>query len=269
MISRIEPKAVTVFLVAVVVHLVLISAQIRNPHGQILLRTWGLAVITPLASSVSAVAGSIQGVLNRYVVLFGVQEQNEELQVEIGQLRVENAQLKEVHSMLRRGQELELLAAQYLFRTTTAGIIWKTAPFFSHRLGINAGTRHGVKKNLAIIGIEGIIGRVTATTSVSSEIELITNRGAAVGGMLTSSRLQGVLQGNGSGRLKWSFIPNYETVNVGDVIFTSGSERIYPKGLPIGRVMSSKKGKMVYRKIEVEPFIDFSRVEEVLVVLVP
>ena len=264
-----ERKSLPLVILAVAVHLVLISAQVRNPDGHTLLRTLGVAVISPLALAVSAVADSIEGALNRYVILFGVQERNEELEAEIGRLQLENARLKNVQSMVARSNELEILARQYLFETTTASIIWKSAPFFSHRLGINLGTRHGVKRDQAVIGLAGVVGRVVATTAISSEVELVTNRGASAGAMLAGSRLQGVLQGNGSDLLKWNFIPNYESVDVGELVYTSGADRIYPKGIPVGRVVSSEKGEMAHRNIEVEPFVDFSRVEEVMVVYVP
>ncbi len=264
-----ERKSLHLVIVAIVLHVVLISAQVRNPDGQTLLRTLGVAVISPLALAVSAVADSVEGALNRYVILFGVQERNEELEAEIGSLRLENAQLKSVQSMLGRSAELQILARQYLFETTTATIIWKTAPFFSHRLVINVGTRHGVKRNLAVIGLSGIVGRVVATTPVSSEVELVTNRGASAGAMLADSRLQGVLQGDGSDLLEWNFIPNHEPVDVAELVYTSGADRIYPKGIPVGRIVSSEKGEMIYRNIKVEPFVDFLKIEEILVAREP
>ncbi len=265
----VERKSLPLVILAIVLHLVLISSQVRNPDGQTLLRTLGVAVISPLALAVSAMADSIEGVLNRYVILFGVQERNEELEAEIGRLRLENAQLKSVQSMLGRSTELRILARQYLFETTMATIIWKTAPFFSRRLGINIGTRHGVKRNLAVIGFSGIVGRVVATTPMSSEVELVTNRGASAGAMLADSRLQGVLQGDGSDLLEWNFIPNHEPVDVGEFVYTSGADRIYPKGIPVGRIVSSEKGEKNNRNIKVEPFVDFSKIEEVLVAREP
>jgi len=84
--------------------------------------------------------------------------------------------------------------------------------------------------------------------------------------MLQDSRLQGVVQGDGSVTLKWNFIPNYESVEVGDIVYTSGTDRLYPKGFPIGTVVQSRKGGTVYREIQVEPFVDYLRLEEIMVV---
>ena len=264
-----QRKSLPLVILAVVLHLVLISAQVRNPDGHTLLRTLGLAVVSPLALAVTTVADSVEGALNRYVILFGVQERNEELVAEIGRLRLENARLRNVESMLGRSNELRILARRYQFETTMATVMWKAAPFYSHRLGISAGTRHGVKRDSAVIGHAGIVGRIVATTAISAEVELVTNRGASAGAMLADSRLQGVLQGDGSDLLKWNFIPNDESVEVGEFVYTSGADRIYPKGIPVGRVVSSERGEMIYRNIEVESFLDFAKVEEVLVVHVP
>ena len=56
-------------------------------------------------------------------------------------------------------------------------------------------------------------------------------------------------------------------VKVGDVVYTSGADRIYPKGLPIGSVVESSKSSSVYRNIKVQPFADYLRLEEILVVV--
>jgi rod shape-determining protein MreC len=98
-------------------------------------------------------------------------------------------------------------------------------------------------------------------------VELITNDGAAAGAMLENSRLQGVIQGDGSDILRWNFIPNYESVEVGAIVYTSGTERMYPKGYPIGKVIQSTKGLSVYRDIRVKPFVDYLRLEEIMVVV--
>ncbi len=95
---------------------------------------------------------------------------------------------------------------------------------------------------------------------------MITNDSAAAGAMLEDSRLQGVIQGDGSLTMTWNFIPNYESVEVGDIVYTSGTDRLYPKGFPIGRVVKSRKGVTVYRDIQVEPFVDYLRLEEIMVV---
>ena len=255
------------FLTLILANLLLLSAQVRNEEGRLLLRSWGLLAFTPVVSGLHYLTDGIQKAAQRYLLLYDLQGEYQRLRTENLRLKVEVGQLRELKSLVVRSQHYQRVQEQYVFDTILAGVIWKSAPFYSQRFLINAGGRNGLKKDTAVITEEGIVGRVWVTTPLSAEVEPITRDGAAVGAMLKDSRLQGVIQGNGSTLLEWNFIPNYEKVEVGDIAYTTGTDKIYPKGLPIGRVVRSKKGAMVYRDIQVRPFVDYSRLEEILVVL--
>lgn len=262
-----QRKPFSFFAVLVAFNVVLLSIQIRNEQGSLLLRSWGLWVVTPVAASLDLVADGVSKVLQRYVLLFQAARQNRLLEAENARLKLELSQLRSLKSALDRARSYQFVEQQYLFETVLGGIIWKSAPFYAHRFLVNAGTRRGVRKDAAVLTPSGIVGRVWVTSPFSSEVELITNSSAAAGAMLADSRLQGVVQGEESGLLRWNYIPNYEEVEVGDIVYTSGTDQIYPKGLPIGHVVQSRKGPLVYRDILVEPFVDFARIEEVMVVV--
>ena len=196
-------------------------------------------------------------------------EENLQLQAENSALKVEIEQLRAIQSMATRSAHYSLLRQQYSFETLLAGVIWKSPSFHSDHFGINAGIRVGLRKDSAVLSPEGIVGRVVTVEPFGAEIEPITARGSAIGGVLSRSRLQGVLQGDGSELLEWRLIPNHEKVEIGEVVYTSGADRIYPKGLPIGLIVKSERGEMVYRDIRVRPFVDYSRLEEVMVMTTP
>lgn len=253
-------------LILVAVNILLISIQVRSEEGHLLLRSWGLRVFTPIASTLHFVTQAMEDVAERYAFLRNTEKENQRLREENARLKVELDQLRGLKSAVTRTSDYRLVSDQYLFETRVAGIIWKSAPFYAQRVLINAGTRQGVKKDAAILTPAGVVGRVLVTSPSGSEVELITNAGAAAGAMLRDSRLQGVVQGDGSTLLGWNFIPNYENVEVGEVVYTSGTDKIYPKGLPIGQVIQSEKSSLIYREIVVQPFVDFARLEEVMVV---
>ncbi len=100
-----------------------------------------------------------------------------------------------------------------------------------------------------------------------SQVQLITNPDASVGAMLERSRTPGVLRGSGDLVLDLNYIGNTEQVAPGDVVLSSGLDGIFPKGLMIGRVVESNKGKGVFRSIKVEPVMDLIHLEEVSVLL--
>lgn len=259
-----RPIVSLVLLVAL--NIALLSVQIRNEGGRTLMRSWSLSVFTPVAWGVHSLTGGFAKALTRYVFLYGAAEERTRLREENNRLRLEVAKLHNVEQLLARVPDYELVRQQYDFSTRPAAVIWKSPPFYSQRLLINAGTRQGVRADSAVIVPRGIVGRVIATTPFTSEVELITNGGAGAGGLLADSRLEGIIRGDGSQILSWNFIPSYENAEVGQTIYTSGTDRIYPKGIPIGRIVSSTKGKKIHREIRVQPNVDFLRLEEVLIV---
>lgn len=250
----------------ILLNLGLLSVQVRSQQGRLLIRSWALLLVTPVAEGIHWSIGGVSGVVKRYTFLYRAREENEQLLRENAQLKLELSQLRGLRSLLSRSKDFELVQKQYHFETELSGVIWKSAPFFSHRLLINAGGRQGVFRDAAVIAPEGIVGRVVVTTPFSSEVELITNTGAAVGVVVGDSRLEGVVSGDGSDELRLNFIPNFEKVEEGTVVYTSGTDRVYPKGLPVGHVVNSRPGE-IYRNLKVRPFVDFSRIEEVMVVV--
>lgn len=266
MITLLQRKPLGQLAVLLVTNLLLLSVQVRNDEGRLLLRSWSLFLFTPIASTVHFTVDGVTGVVKQYALLHSAQKENIRLREENARLGVELAQLRGIKSLISHREDGPMLQEQFMFDTFVAPVIWKSPPFYAHRLVINAGSLQGIRKDDAVITPQGIVGRIWATTPFTSEVELITNDSAAAGAMLEDSRLQGVVQGDGSVTLRWDFIPNYESVEVGDIVYTSGTDRLYPKGFPIGKVVQSRKGGTVYREIEVEPFVDYLRLEEIMVV---
>jgi rod shape-determining protein MreC len=266
MISLREQKP-AVFLGAVLLlNLLLLSVQVQTGDGRLLIRAWGLMIFAPFATGVHLVTKPIVGALNQYVLLYDAETENRYLREENMQLRAALPRLQGIEFQSWYKKDPLQVQEQFAFNTFWASVVWKSPPFYAHRLVINAGGEQGIRRDTAIINADGIVGRVWSTTDSAAEVELITNFGAAAGGMLKDSRLQGVVQGDGTRLLRWNFIPNYELVVEGDVVYTSGHDQIYPKGLPIGKVVKSTKGAVIYRDIWVEPFVDYLRLEEILVV---
>lgn len=269
MIHAFERRPLVLFITILALNLVLLTVQVRSEQGLFLLRKWSLFFVTPVASAMYFVTDKSEKTLRRYVFLRRAQQENQRLLSKNAALQVEVEQLRAMQSMAVRSAHYSLIRRQYLFGTLLAGIIWKSSSFHSDHFGINAGTREGIRRNAAVLSPEGVVGRVVTIEPFGAEVEPITSRGSAVGGVLSRTRLQGVLQGNGSNLLEWKLIPNHEKVKVGEVAYTSGADRIYPKGLPIGLVVKSERGEMVYRDISVRPFVDYSRLEEVMVITKP
>jgi len=118
-----------------------------------------------------------------------------------------------------------------------------------------------------VISRDGIVGRVIIVTKHQAQVQLITNPDASVGVFLERSRTPGVLRGTGNLLLEMAYVANTEPVEIGESVLSSGLDGIYPKGIPIGKVVDLHKGKGVFRSIKVEPRMDMVRLEEVSVLL--
>jgi rod shape-determining protein MreC len=95
---------------------------------------------------------------------------------------------------------------------------------------------------------------------------VINDPTSGAGAVLEKSRLQGVVAGTDSGELRLRYLMVDEKVAVGERVLTSGGDRIYPKGLPLGTVAAVKPGSDLFFDIKVQPAARLNRLEEVLIV---
>jgi rod shape-determining protein MreC len=124
---------------------------------------------------------------------------------------------------------------------------------------------------MAVIAPTGIVGRIIApVASRAARVQLIIDRAAALGALTERARAGGMIVGTDDDPpLRMELVSNLSDVQAGDLVVASGVEGIYPKGFAIGTVESSDRGPGLHRLISVRPAVDFSSIEEVLVVLVP
>jgi rod shape-determining protein MreC len=155
-------------------------------------------------------------------------------------------------------------------KTTAAEIIAAGVSPDFRTLTIDKGTSDGVGADMAVIAPAGVVGRVVLPSQRAAKVQLLIDRNAAVGALVERSRSQGVVIGTGDERLIMEYVSGIADVMVGDLIVTSGIDGIYPKGYLIGRIESVEKGSGgSYKRITVTPAVDFTSLEEVLVVLTP
>ena len=119
---------------------------------------------------------------------------------------------------------------------------------------------------MAVITPEGIVGKVLHVYPSTSQVLEITDQTSGVGATLVKSRLQGILKGQAGGNPNLAYIMADENVERGEDVITSGGDRIFPKGLPIGKVASVSPGKDLFLNVRVTPAANLNRLEEVLVI---
>jgi rod shape-determining protein MreC len=259
------------FLTVMLGHVILISAQVPSKSGPRVLEAVALSVFGELQRAATAVSSAMADVWAGYVDLRGVRDDNERLRRELADLRIK---FQEERAEARRTAGLERLLgfkSAVDLPTLAAQVIAGDAIPGFHTITIDRGRNDGIARDMAVIGPNGVIGRIVGEPVARvAQVQLIIGKNAAAGAMIERSRASGVVTGGvGDPPLQLDYVSNLADVREGDLIVTSGIDGIYPKGFAIGLVESTARGPSLYQIIKVRPVVDFSGLEEVLVVLTP
>jgi rod shape-determining protein MreC len=132
---------------------------------------------------------------------------------------------------------------------------------------INKGSRDGVAVEMGVITPAGVVGRVIKAEPAVSQVLLITDRNSAVAALIQRTRDEGLVEGTEKGLARIKYLSLLADVKEGDLVLTSGLTGSFPKGLPIGTLgLVTKKELDLFQQAELTPNVDFSKIEEVLVV---
>jgi len=240
-------------------------------------RTLLHAVGKPLADLVaiplelfSSADHRVGGIWDRYVALQTVQEENQQLRREIEFLRGQAADLREMAAANQRLGALLRFRANAPSKTVATRVVGRDATNWYHGILLDKGEQDGIQAEMAVITLTGAVGRVVKTRASSSVVLLITDPNNAVTSLIQRTRDEGIIEGTFEGAVRMKYIPLLSTVRVGDPVVTSGLTGRFPKGVPVGTITNIQKDEgELFQIADVQPDVDFTKLEEVLVVTVP
>ena len=238
-----------------------------------LLQTLG----SPFAQMVAFPAGALTGlersftdVWEGYLAFRQVYEDNRRLRRELQYLRGQNSELREAAAASQRLSTLLEFKERAPVRSVAAQVIARDPSNWYRGVVINKGERDGVQREMGIITPAGAIGRVVRTTGTSSVVLLITDPKNAVAGLIQRTREEAIVEGTVDGRIRMKYIPLLSTVRAGDTVVTSGLTGGFPRGIPLGEITRIEKVEGdLFQTAEIMPEVDFSTLEEVLVITDP
>ena len=231
-----------------------------------LIRIWAVDSVTPFEKVFSWFGNGSGNLWHNYIYLRGVRQENRDLKAEIEQLRIEHVRLIEDAQQARRLQALFNFKEQYISKTVPAQVIGSGGSEQSRVVYIDKGEHDGIRTDMAVITVNGIVGKVLKVFRSTAQVLLIDDQSSGVGAIIDKSRLQGIVRGTPAGEVMLEKIMSDETVQVGEEVRTSGGDRIFPKGLPIGTVTNVSNGQDLFLNIRVRPSANLNKLEEVLVV---
>jgi rod shape-determining protein MreC len=260
-------RSVTVLLLVLFGQLLLLAYQVKTNQDVRLIRVWAVTAVTPLARVMEFARRNSIGFVDDYFVLLDVREKNRQLAAEIGRLKLENQYLHSELQTADRVRALTMFQASSPSQTLAVRIIGTGPGANSRVVFIDRGSTSGVQKGMAVITPDGIVGKVVASFPTASQVQLITDPNFAAGVVSDKNKVRGTLKGKGHSTCSVEYVQNEETLEVGERFYTSGDDRIFPRGMPVGAVTVVRQGKDFYKDITVEPSGISNGFDELLVVL--
>lgn len=224
-----------------------------------------MMVFSPVPKLVNLVGQNTEDVYHGYIDMRRSVAENIRLHRSVTQLTNENLMLRRSNGDLARLRALLAYSEQFTMPSRLANVIMldNTSRFKSTIL--DRGSDDGVEVNDVVVNAQGLVGRVVLTTPDLAKAQLIIDQNAAVGCLLERTRRQGIVGGNGRNGLQMTYVPALTDVLQGDVVLTGGIDGVYPKGIPVGVVTRGEEGKDLFKRVLVQPTVDFSSLEEVII----
>ncbi|MBF0159210.1 MAG: rod shape-determining protein MreC [Magnetococcales bacterium] len=196
-------------------------------------------------------------------------EENQQLKKELIKLRPQQVYIEELLQENRRLRALLRINVGPLYREVAARVIGDSSSAFARVLTIDAGQRDGVRQHTPVVGLAGLVGRVVRAGDRNALVLTLQDINSRIPVVIQRSRIRGIATGNNRSYLVLDFIPKDADIIMDDLVVTSGTGGVFPKGLIVGRVVSiSPQGDGLFQTIHVMPSVDLSRIEEVRLLLV-
>lgn len=240
----------------------------EDSTGVRLIRLWANALVSPPERAVQSSKTGAGSIWDNYFALRHVRQENKDLQATVDRLRLEQAALLED---ARQGQRLQgMLGFQekYLYKTMVAQVIGTSGSDQSQVFTIDKGHDKGLKRDMAVITADGIVGKVREVFGHTAQVLEINDQSSGAGVILEETRIRGILRGNAEGRPQIVGILSDNRIKPGEKVLTAGGDEIFPRGLPVGTVekVVSDQDRDGFIRVVVKPAAHLDRLDEVLVI---
>lgn len=262
-----------VMLLLLLGNFVLMAFDAREANSQQrVIRVWTQTTADFVQSPVTFVSSAVTNYFSSISSMRTAQSENDVLKQRIQELEVEVQNNKSLTFENERLKSLLQLKEETAYKFLPAQIIGRDTSVWFDTSIINRGSLDGVKLNMPIVTNGGLVGRVTAVSPLTAQVSLITKDksglGAVIGALGTSNAL-GVVSGSGKTEtLEMGYVPGSVEVKVGENVYTTGQDGIYPAGLKLGEVSEVRAGSASEAlKIYIQPSAKLSSMQEVAVLL--
>lgn len=248
--------------------LILISTNLDEKSAWNPLEQVVMEILGPFQRLTKGSANMAEDFWLKYFWLIGVRQENDRLRKEVDLLKRGNDQYREMLATARRLEGLLQFKKEMDLPVQAAQVIGRDPTGWFESAIIDKGRSSGLKTNMPVVNAEGVVGRLVAVSAHYAKVLLIIDQNSAVDCIIQRSREKGILRGLSSGVCELDYILKRSDVRKADQLVTSGLGRVFPKGIPVGEIVDVEDvpGEL-FKAIKVKPMVDFSKLEELLVIL--
>ncbi len=223
-------------------------------------------LVTPIQGLLVKIQRGALGVWTTYVDWKSTRSENVVLRAEAERLKLQALQVEETRQENARLRRLLALRERLPLSALAGEVVGREAGGWVRTLTVNRGRGSGVARQVPVIVPEGLVGRVVQVRGGASVVQLLNDPASTVGAVVQRTRTLGLVEGDTGGTVRLKFMArDGAQVAPGDIVVTSGMGNLFPKGVPIGRVVAIQdKGSALFHFAVLAPAVDFARVEEVL-----
>jgi rod shape-determining protein MreC len=234
------------------------------------IRTVAQSVAYPIQRGASSVGNWIGGFFGGFGELRRASYENKQLHAQVEQMQVELRDTRQKAAEAERLEKLLQLTSQIQYKNVTAQVVARDPSMWFDSISINKGRWAGIEINMPVVTADGIVGRVVSTGPLSAQVMLITDEKSGAGavvGQLGPTNAIGSIKGMGeNGLLDMRYVSGLEKVQVGDTVYTTGQDGIYPPGYTVGQVVELRGGSATQPQlIHIRPSAGLDRLKEVVV----
>ena len=228
-------------------------------------RAVSLTLLRPLLIAEQSLVSAANAGRDQWIGFWTAVRERERLRAELTELQSRVADYEEIKRENERLKGLLKFRDDAYPKATAAKIIGRDPVAWRETVLLDKGGEHHIRKDMAVVVAEGLVGRVLEQGPFVSRALLLTDPDARVSALTSESRAQGVVAGDGSTTLKMTYLELESGAAVGQTVLTSGMGGLFPKGIMIGKIISLERdADGLHLVAKVEPAVHFSKLEEVL-----
>jgi rod shape-determining protein MreC len=245
-----------------------VSKRDVNVKETTIFENFMMDTLAPLQRGVTFVHNQVVSFFDHYVFNVNASKENITLKTTVGDLKQQIFSMEQVQAENKRLKKLLQFGEELQRKKILAQVVaWDSSSDF-RVLRINKGAADGVKLQSTVVTANGVVGYIYRLTDHFADILTILDPNNRVDVLINRTRSNGILEGYSGWKCAMKYVTRTDPVRLNDLVITSGLGNIYPKGLKVGNVSRVERESYgITQKIEVSPTVDFSKLEEVVVLV--